>query len=225
MPSDLPAPVPAGAVGAPAGAVAGTAAVPGGPLTPEHLQALAQADQRAKKLRSAASVAMFNAISIGVFSALSLMFVMGEMMFREWDWLGVIMGAGLAVISWNEFRGRKLLGQLDPRAPAILGWNQLALLGLICAYGAWMIGAALLSANPYEEAAARERMLTQLLGDVGHLYKTLAVTMYGALIVGSVIFQGLNSLYYFTRAPMLQDYLAQTPPWVIQLQRHQAGGR
>ena len=221
LPPDLPAPAPAGAGGTPAS----TAATPGGPLTPEHLRALMLADQRGKKLRSAAGVAMFNGICIGVFSSLSLLVVMGEAMFGEFDWVGVIMGIGLGVISWNEFRGRKLLQQFNPRAPAVLGWNQLALLGLIVAYAAWMMGVALLGANPYDEVMRREPMAAQMLGDIGSLYKMLTLAVYGALIVGTLIFQGLNSLYYFTRARILRGYLAETPAWVVQLQRCQAAHR
>jgi len=183
------------------------------------------ADQRGKKLRSAAGVAMFNGICIGVFSSLSLLVVMGEAMFGEFDWVGVIMGIGLGVISWNEFRGRKLLQQFNPRAPAVLGWNQLALLGLIVAYAAWMMGVALLGANPYDEVMRREPMAARMLGDIGSLYKMLTLAVYGALIVGTLIFQGLNSLYYFTRARILRGYLAETPAWVVQLQRCQAAHR
>lgn len=221
LPPDLPVPAPAGAGGTPAS----TPATPGGPLTPEHLQALTLADQRGKKLRSAAGVALFNGKCIGTFSALSLLFVVAEAMFGEFDWVGVIMGIGLGVISWNEFRGRKLLQQFNPRAPAVLGWNQLALLGLIVAYAAWMMGVGLLGANPYEEAMRGEPMMIRMLGDIGSLYKTLTLTVYGALIVGTLIFQGLNSLYYFTRARILRGYLAETPAWVVQLQRCQAARR
>jgi len=42
------------------------------------------------------------------------------------------------------------------------------------------------------------------------------------LIVGTLIFQGLTSRYYFTRAPLLRAYLAETPAWVIELQRQEA---
>lgn len=183
------------------------------------------ADRRAKKLRSAAGVARFNGTCIGVFSALSLLFVGGAAMLGEFDWVAVIMAVGLGVLSWNEFRGRRLLLQFDPRAPAVLGWNQLALLGLIVAYAAWMLAVGLLGPNPYEEAMQRESATIQMLGGIGKLYKTLTVTVYGSLIVGTLIFQGLNALYYFTRARILRGYLAETPAWAVQLQQAQADGR
>jgi hypothetical protein len=194
-------------------------------MTPEHMQALTLAQQRSAKLRFAASVAMFNGICIAVFSAFSLLFAAVAAMLGEFDWLAVVMGIGLGAISWNEFRGRKLLQQFNPRAPAVLGWNQLALLVLIVAYAAWMLCVGLLGANPYEEVMRREPMTKQVLGDIGGLYKMLSVALYGALIVGTLIFQGLNAFYYFTRERILRGYLAETPPWVVELQRCQAGGR
>lgn len=168
---------------------------------------------------------MFNGITIGVFSILSLLCVAVEAMLRDFDWIGVIMGIGLGAISWNEFRGRRLLQQFQSRAPRVLGWNQLALLGLIVAYAGWMIGVGLLGANPYEEAMRAEPMLRQPLGSVDKLYKMLTLAMYGALIIGTLVFQGLNSFYYFTRARLLRSYLAETPAWVVQLQRCQAASR
>jgi hypothetical protein len=221
MPPDVPAPP----LPAPAGPPAVTPATPDGPLTPGHMQALALAALQSRKLRSAAKVALFNAICIGVFGGVSLLFAVAAAIFREFDWLGVIMAVGLGAISWNEFRGRRLLQQLNPRAPAVLGWNQLALLGLVAAYAAWMIGAALLGPNPYDEVMRKEPMTRNVLGNIGNLHKMLTAAVYGGLIVGTLIFQGLNALYYFTRAKALQDYLAETPPWVVDLQRVQAGGR
>ena len=40
----------------------------------------------------------------------------------------------------------------------MLGFNQLALLGLIVAYAAWMLGSVLLGPNPYAEIIRREPM-------------------------------------------------------------------
>jgi hypothetical protein len=189
------------------------------------MQAVTLAYQRAKKLRSAAGVAMFNGIWLGVFSGLSLLFVVGEAIFGGFDGIGVIMCLGLGLLAWNELRGRKLLLLYHPKSTAVLGWNQVALLGLIVGYAAWMMGVAAFGTNPYEEVMRSEPMAAQVLGDVGGLYKMLSLILYGGLIVGSVIFQGLNSLYYFTRAKLLRAYLAETPAWVVELQRQQAAGR
>ncbi len=201
------------------------AAAPAGPLTGEHLRALALANQRGKKIRSAAGVARFNGVSMIVFSGVSLLVAMGMGAFGEFDWIAWVMGVGLGTLAWNELRGRRLLLRLDPRGPIVLGWNQLALLGLVFAYAAWMLRSGLMTPSPYEEAMRAEPMLRQVLGDPDNLYRTLTLSIYGSLMVVTVVFQGLNSLYYFTRGRVLRGYLAETPAWVVDVQRCQASGQ
>lgn len=197
-------------------------------MTAEHLHQLAAADLRARKLRKAGGVAMFNGIAIAVFSGFSLLCGLVELALDRFDiskldWLSLVMGAGLGLIAWNEFRGRRRLRQFDPRGPRGLGWNQIALLGLIVAYSAWMMGVALLGPNPYAEIIRQEPLAAKTLGGIGDLYTMMSIAVYGALILGTLLFQGINALYYFTRAGLLRNYLAQTPAWVVELQRCQAG--
>ncbi len=208
---------------------AAAAPAPTGPLSAEHLHQLAEADVRAKKLRSAGGVAMFNGIAIGIFGGLSLLFGLVELALDGFDvskidWWSFIMGIGLVVIAWNEFQGRRRLRQFDSRGPHLLGWNQLALLGLIVVYSAWMMSVALLGPNPYAEIIRQEPMAANMLGGIGDLYRKMSIAVYGALILGTLLFQGINALYYFTRAKLLRGYLAETPAWVVELQRCQAGG-
>lgn len=198
---------------------------PAGPLTGDHLQALALANQRGRKIRNAAGVARFNGVCLIVFSGLSLLIAMVAAVLGEFDWVAVVMGAGLGGLAWNELRGRTLLLQLNPRGPAVLGWNQLALLGLILAYAGWMMYSGLTAPNPYEEMMRTEPMLKGMLGDIGNLHKTLTLVIYGAVMIVTVVFQGLNSLYYFTRGRVLRSYLAQTPAWVVDVQRVQASAQ
>ncbi len=206
----------------------GPATAPTGPLTAEHLHQLAAADLRAKKLRKAGGVAMFNGIAIATFSGFSLLCGLVELALdgfdiSKLDWLTFVMGIGLGLIAWNEFRGRQRLRQFDPRGPRVLGWNQIALLGLIVAYAAWMMGVALLGPNPYAEIIRQEPLAADMLGGIGDLYTKMSIAVYGGLILGTLLFQGLNALYYFTRAGLLRSYLAETPAWVVELQRCQAG--
>jgi len=189
------------------------------PLAPEQMRAVALAHRQAAKLRSATKIALMNGILLAVFSGLSLLFVLAEAAFGEFDGVGVVMGVGLGALAWNELRGRALLKRFNPRAPSVLGWNQVMLLGLIVAYAVWTMAAALLGPNPYDEVMRRAPQAARLLGDIGRLYRMMSVALYGGLIVGTLIFQGLNARYYFTRARLLGDYLAQTPPWILDLQR------
>ena len=47
----------------------------------------------------------------------------------------------------------------------------------------------------------------------------VTVAVYGGVIVGSLIVQGLTALYYFTRAGLIRKFLLQTPPWAIDILR------
>ena len=49
-------------------------------------------------------------------------------------------------------------------------------------------------------------------------------SIYGGLIAGTLVFQGLNSFYYFTRRKHLEAYLIETPEWVVELQRRGVAG-
>jgi hypothetical protein len=50
------------------------------------------------------------------------------------------------------------------------------------------------------------------------LYKTASLAMYGGVIVLSILFQGGNALYYFTRRRHVEEFIAETPQWVRDVQ-------
>ena len=189
------------------------------PLTDEHLDQLAQAKLRARKVHKAGGVAMFNGCVLAVFSGFSLLFALIGLMFGEVDIIGLGMGAGLALLAWNEFRGRAMLRRFELDGCHVLGWNQLILMTMVTVYAAWMLAEAIWGPSPYDEAIAGESMLAGSLGSINELYKTISMAIYGALIAGTLIFQGINALYYFTRRKHVEAYLSETPQWVVELQR------
>ena len=189
------------------------------PLTEQHMEQLACAKLRAKKIRKACSVAMFNGCSLAVFAGCSLLMALLGAMFGEIDIIGLAVGSGLAVLAWNEFRGRAMLRRLEPHACSVLGMNQLNLLTMVIVYAGWMISQALWGPSPYDAAIAKEATLAGSLGSINDLYKTITIAIYGGLIAGTLIFQGINSLYYFTRRKHVEAYVSETPEWVVDLQR------
>lgn len=185
------------------------------PLTPEHYQQLTLASARAKKIHNAARVAAFNGWVSAILAVCALPFAA----FSITSFLATI---GLAVVAYNEFRGRKLLLEFQPSATALLGWNQLGLLAMIVVYCLWMLydGTSGLGAL----AGSHTRTSHELTGgldaaDIHRLIKIIFIVTYGTVIVSSLIFQGLNALYYFTRRKHVEAYLRETPQWVIDLQR------
>lgn len=138
------------------------------------------------------------------------------------DFTTFVMTAGLAVVAYNEFCGRRRLLQFDPEAARLLGFNQIGLLTLIVLYCLWMLYSGLTSANPIAAELAATPGAADLLGpldEVDVLYRQLVVTLYGTVIVLTAIFQGLNALYYFSRRRHIEAYVADTPEWVRDLQR------
>lgn len=198
-----------------AGAPGTTEKPPAAPISPEALQQLELAHQRARKIRRAVQVALFNGWTIGFFAALSLLSGIFSL-------TGFVLGVALAIVSYNEFKGAKLFRRLDLRAPRRLGWNQLGLCGVLIVYSLWCIYSALTGPNPYEAALPAGGQAVPILNSIAQMQTTITLGVYGSLIIGSIIFQGTTAWYYFTRARHIQAYIEQTPQWVIDLQQASA---
>jgi hypothetical protein len=135
---------------------------------------------------------------------------------------GALVTIGLGVVAYNEFRGRRGLLALDPSAATRLGWNQVALLTLVVGYCAWMLWSGLTGEAPMRkelEASPELQDALGSLGDVGQLYRALVLVVYGTIIVVTVVVQGANSLYYFTRRKHVEAFLRDTPEWAVEMQR------
>jgi len=199
------------------------------PLTTEQLQQLAAAGTRAKKIRSAARVAVFNGYVTASFAFLSAPLVPVATVwlgFVPSGLVGLLVTVGLAVIAYGEFRGRRMLLAFEPKAAGRLGWNQIGFLGLITGYCLWSIvqgwrsndaAGALLWSMP------ELRPLLESPEVAAASYLAMVLLVYGSVIVLSIIFLGLNAIYYFTRRKHIETYLRDTPPWVTQVLRATSG--
>jgi hypothetical protein len=186
-----------------------------GPLSAGHLQELAQAQSRAKKIRTAAGVAAFN-------GWMTAFFAVASAPFAPFSFAGALVTLGLGVVAYNEFQGRRKLLQFDARGADLLGWNQLGFLGLIVVYSAWMLFTGLTGEGPFAGELQRNPELAGVLGSLQQyddLYRLIVVAVYGSVIVLSSIFQGGNAWYYFSRRKLLAGYLRDTPVWICDLQR------
>jgi hypothetical protein len=177
-----------------------------GPLSPEQRDELAQATERAGKIMGAGKVATFNGWTLGVLGALSLLF-------GRFSRTGFIAGVCLLFFAWNEFRGRKMLRALDPLGPQLLWKNQVGFMSLVILYCAWSMYRTVAFPNP--EVAELE----ELAGLPSDFISDLTLSVYGAAIVLTLLFQGLNARYYFARVQMLTDYLRETSDWIVDLQK------
>ena len=182
-----------------------------GPLSAGELRTLSQASIQQKKVFRAVKVASFNGTCTAIFAAFAL--VAGV-----FSTLSLVMGLALAGVAYNEFRGRKLLQKMDMTAPRVLGWNQVGFMVLLIGYALWNIyfgltGPSALAGHPEIEAQY----------GIAELEHFLTVAVYGGLIVAAVLFQGGCAWYYFTRTEHLRAYIAETAPWVMDVQRARDG--
>ena len=177
------------------------------PLTPEQQQQLHDAKEHAGLFLGAAKVAAFNGWTVGFFAVVSILFGLFSL-------TGFLVGIGLAVVARNELVGRGRLRALDPSGLELLWRNQLGFMALIIAYCVWSMYRTVAAPDP------QMAELTELLGEgTGDLIRSLTLTVYAAVVVATVVFQGLNARYYFVRVARIRDYLRDTPSWVLDLQR------
>ncbi len=175
-------------------------------MTPEQREQLAEANERARKVLSAARIATFNGWMIGFFAVMSLLFAI-------FSTTALVLGIGMGLVARNEFRGRNLLRKFDPLGPQLLGRNQLGFIVLIVSYCLWSMYQTL--SNPITDIEGLEAIAES----VGGLVTNLTLAVYGGVIVLTVLFQGLIARYYFARIKRVEDYLRETPSWIVDIQR------
>ena len=177
-----------------------------GPLTPEQQQELADASERARSLSRARKIAAFNAWSIGVFAAITLLFGLGS-------GVALFLGLVMAFVARTEFRGLAMLKRFDADGPRLLAKNQLGFMALIVGYCFWSIYRTVYGPGP--DLAGLE----QMLGDTEDLITDLMVIIYVSVIVATLVFQGLTARYYWSKARVVEEYLRDTPAWIVEMQR------
>lgn len=187
------------------------------PSSPQEIQAqLAAASLAARKVRWMAAVATFDAWSIAIFAAPS--FVCGLFSGAS----GVLLGLAMGATAFVEFRGAAAIRRLDPTAPRRQGYNQLVLACSIILYALWCIHAAsagggLLAQLQQADPGADFSSIGG--GQMDSLGQAVTWFLYGGLIVLTILFQGGLALYYFSREKVIRQYLAETPAWVVEMQR------
>jgi hypothetical protein len=185
------------------------------PLSAEHRRQLSAARGRGKVIRKAARVAAFNGWTTALIAAASAPFSLGSP-------VGLALAAGIAYVALNEFRGRRRLLNFEPRGATQLGWNQLGLLAMITAYCLWTLHTSLAETGEVAAQLHSYAELDAVLGSTGgfeRLYKQIVLYLYGGVIGLSMLFQGGTALYYFSRRRHVEEYVAETPDWVRDIER------
>jgi hypothetical protein len=175
-------------------------------LSPEQLQELKAARERAGGIRAAGRVAAFNAWTLGILAGITALFGLTSIPM-------LALAAGMGWVARNEWHGRALLLRFDPSGPTLLTRNQLGLLVLAVVYCTWRLAVIYLQPN------AEWDQLQELLDLEPGSIRDVMATGYAAAIVLAGLFVGLNARYYARRGPMMTDYLRQTPTWAVEILR------
>jgi hypothetical protein len=179
------------------------------PFTPQQMQELAVARKAMKGIRRAVFMAQMDGWSLAVFGALTLVCGLSSA-------TAILVGLGLGAVAFVELKTIPKLKQLDPAAPKTLGYNQLALAAILILYAIWnLISPVKLS----DELSAASPQIRSIMGDPQSLLNLVNNLVYFALIAIAIFAQGSMALFYFRRTKIVTDYLAQTPPWIIQMQQ------
>lgn len=208
MPSPPPIPT---AQAAPAAQLAA-----GPVLKPEHLAQLRASSRAQSNIRRAISVAMFDGSTIAIFAGLTLLFGLTDLP-------SILLAAAMATIAIIELRAAARLKALDLSALKTLMWNQIAFGSLLFTYGAIQLARCLTGPSPYAAALASEPQLQEMLGPVEEIVKLILYAVYGGLMLVAILGQGGMAWYYASRKKILQQYLSNTPNWVLDIQRAVAG--
>lgn len=181
-------------------------------LADEQLRQLSQAQGAGRKIRRAVTVAKSDAWGIAIFAGLT--FLSG--LFSS---SGLVLGLGMGIVATVEFKGSDRMRRLDERAAKMLGWNQIALAGMLIVYALWCIHGALTTDNTWEMIQAAGPEVGEMLRPMAGLMRELTVMVYGCLIAIAIGAQGGMAWYYFSRAKHIRAYVEKTPAWILQLQR------
>jgi hypothetical protein len=181
--------------------------------SPENLAQLDAARKAAKKIRSTLHFAYFDGWSAAAIAAVSIPFCLTSVS-------GLLLCLGMAYIAWSELSSAAALKRLDALAPRRLAVNQLIFSGILILYFGWSLIVSL--TTPSDDAgliASAGDAIGIGGGNMDHLARVLNISIYGGLILLSILFQGGAARYYYSRIKIVKDYLATTPQWIIDYQR------
>ncbi len=183
-----------------------------GPLTAAQIKAISHARHQGRKITRAAGVAAFSGWTMAFFSFITLLTGLFSV-------VSLLLGVGLAAVAYFELRGSKRLRGLDDTAPLQLGFNQVALAGLVILYCSWGMLHALFGPSPYDSYIAAGGETAKMIEPIDQMNRAFVSAFYAMLLCISVIAQGCTALYYFTRRRHMIAYLKNTPDSVIEMLR------
>jgi len=175
-----------------------------------------------RKVKRAAGTARGSAIVTLVIGLLALPFVVVSPSFS-----GLVVVAGILVVGVREWKGYGKMRRAEAGAASYLGWNQVALVGVITFYCLFQM--ASFSPEEVKSAALSPEVRSQLAAmpgmaaDIDRMIERWApyavYGFYSLVMLVSVLAQGMTAVYYFSRRKYVETFNRQTPEWVRQVFR------
>ncbi len=182
------------------------------PLPDDVPRQLAAATLAWTKLRRACAYATFDAWSLAIFGALTM--VCGGYS----SVLGLLGSVALLGAAFFEFQNVGKLRRLNAQALTYLAYNQFALGGALILYAVVSLIQVARGGGMLAALNAQMGDLGQMSGQANDLAPMVLNITYSAIIAIAVLVQGGTALYYLSRRKFLKRYLEQTPPWIQQMQ-------
>lgn len=184
------------------------------PLDATQLAQIAAARERFKKIGRAIRYSRFDAWGVAIFAGLTIVCSLGS-----WFSPAMLLGIGMAVIAWVEFRYGNELKRLDSSAARRLGWNQFAFAVLLVAYAAWNLYAMGKGAKPLSDQIGNVSPdVSSELAPYDDLARLIMSCVYISLILVALVVQGGTGLFYFSREKYVRAFRDETPKWILQMQ-------
>ena len=180
-----------------------------GGLTPEQLQQLVDARLRGKKIRRTISVAKFDAWTVAIFAGFTLLSAI-------FSWQGAVLGIGMGVVAYVEFKGIDRLRRLDATVIKTLALNQVGLGSLLLLYAIYSV---LTSGHSMDEFKSQGPEVAQFMSGYSGMMDAATYLIYGILALVAIFGQGGTALFYLSRRKYIEEYASQTPQWIIQAQQ------
>lgn len=180
------------------------------PLSDANYRELAEAEQRARKIRRAISVAKFDGWTVGAFGALTLLFGI----FSPAGW---IMGLGMCAVAYVELGGVARFARFEPGTGRRLALNQLALGALLFGYAMFGLWRSLYGPDPLAGTLEAAPEVATMVSGFSEVARMIGAAVYLTLALVAVGAQGGTAWFYFSRDKYLHTYRRDTPAWIVQL--------
>ena len=176
-----------------------------------------EAAVRRRKVKRAAGTARSSAIVTLAIGLAALPFVLVSPSFS-----GLVVVAGILVVGVREWMGYGKMRRAEAGAAPYLGWNQVALVGVITFYCLFQMASfspeevksAALSPEVRSLLAAMPALAADMDRTIERLAPYAVYGFYSLVMLVSALAQGAMAVYYFSRRKCVETFNRRTPEWV-----------